>query len=254
MLVIKSVSKSFDSKRVLSSISVSIVQGKCHVFLGSSGSGKSTLLKIIMGLLRADSGTIELGGETFGFGDPRTRATWLRRIGYVPQNGGLFPHLTARKNVSLVAETLGWKKTKISSRIDKLIEIFSLDEDLLSRFPHELSGGQKQRIAVMRAVFLNPSVVLLDEPFGALDPIVRADVQHRLREIFQRLKKTVILVTHDISEAVFFGDGVTLLKDGCVLQSGRMEELVRAPSDPYVTQFISAQRSWEHLLTDGVPK
>ncbi len=250
MLAISSVSKSFGPKLVLNSISLRIVEGKCHVLLGSSGSGKSTLLKIIMGLLRADSGTIELDGETFGFGDPKTRSIWLHRIGYVPQNGGLFPHLTAGRNISLVAETLGWPKAKINQRITELSEIFSLEEDQLTRFPRELSGGQKQRIAVMRAVFLNPSVILLDEPFAALDPIVRADVQHRLREIFQRLRKTVLLVTHDIAEAVFFGDGVTLLKDGSVLQSGRMEQLVSSPADAYVTQFISAQRSWENLLSE----
>jgi osmoprotectant transport system ATP-binding protein len=130
----------------------------------------------------------------------------------------------------------------------ELSEIFSISEDELRRFPHELSGGQRQRIAVMRAVFLNPTMILLDEPFGALDPIVRADVQTRLRDIFRKLQKTVLLVTHDIAEAVFLCDECTLLKDGRVLQSGRMEDFVSRPTDPYVTQFIGAQRSWEALL------
>lgn len=252
MLVISSISKSFGNSKdvppVLSSIDLSVRAGKSHILLGSSGSGKSTLLKIAMGLINPDSGTVSLSGETLNFKSAKSRAAWLHRLGYVPQDGGLFPHLTARRNVSLVAETLGWSKQKIESRLFELIELFSLETETLARFPHELSGGQRQRFAVMRAVFLDPAVILLDEPLGALDPIVRADVQLKLREIFQRLGKTVLLVTHDISEAVYLGDEVTLLKDGHVLQSGRMEDFVRAPKDPYVTQFIGAQRSWETML------
>ena len=201
-----------------------------------------------MGLIAPDSGSVSLSGETLDFRNSKSRAAWLHRIGYVPQDGGLFPHLTAGNNVALVAETLGWKREKLRTRLEELCDIFSLESEQLRRYPHELSGGQRQRFAVMRAVFLDPAVILLDEPLGALDPLVRADVQEKLRDIFQRLKKTVLLVTHDIAEAVFLGDEVTLLKDGHVLQSGRMEDFVRSPKNEYVTQFISAQRSWEALL------
>ncbi len=253
VLILSSISKTFrmaksDSMPVLSGINLTVREGKSHILLGSSGSGKSTLLKIAMGLIGPDSGSVSLSGETLNFRNAKSRSAWLHRLGYVPQDGGLFPHLTARKNVTLVAETLGWEKLKIENRLQELAEIFSLEAETLTRFPHELSGGQRQRFAVMRAVFLDPAVILLDEPLGALDPIVRADVQQKLRDIFQRLKKTVLLVTHDISEAVYLGDEVTLLKDGHVLQSGRMEDFVRAPKDPYVTQFIGAQRSWESML------
>ena len=183
-----------------------------------------------------------VAGENLDFA---TRETWLHRLGYVPQDGGLFPHLTAGRNVTLVAETLKWPKAKIQNRVRELMEIVSLSEDHLARYPRQLSGGQKQRLAIMRAVFLDPQIILLDEPLAALDPIVRSDVQGRLREIFRRLQKTVLLVTHDLSEAAYLGDEVTLLKDGRVLQTGPLKELIHQPADPYVTQFINAQRSWE---------
>lgn len=241
-LEIRSVSKTFGAKSVLDDVSLKVSDGKSHVLLGSSGSGKSTLLKVVLGLTKADQGILSIGGEDL---DLTKHASWLHRLGYVPQDGGLFPHLTGEDNVTLVAETLGWRKKKIRSRLQELAEIVSLETDILERYPHELSGGQKQRLAIMRAVFLDPQIILLDEPLGALDPIVRADVQSRLREIFQRLKKTVLLVTHDLSEAAYLGDEVTLLKNGRVLQSGRLRDFVDRPSDPYVTQFINAQRSWE---------
>lgn len=241
-LEIKSVSLSFGSKNVLDSVSLKVTDGLSHVLLGSSGSGKSTLIKIILGLVKADRGSVSIAGETLDF---TTRSTWLHRLGYVPQDGGLFPHLTAEKNVTLVAETLKWPKDKIHARVLELAEIVSLNADQLARFPWELSGGQKQRLAIMRAVFLDPQIILLDEPLGALDPIVRSDVQSRLREIFRRLQKTVLLVTHDLSEAAYLGDEVTLLKDGRVLQTGKLSDLVNTPADPYVSQFINAQRPWE---------
>lgn len=241
-LEIKSVSKSFGSKPILEDVHLKVSNGKSHVLLGSSGSGKSTLLKIILGLTAADSGTLAITGEDL---DLTQRGARQHRFGYVPQDGGLFPHLTAQENVSLVAETLGWSRKKIRARIEELSDIVSLNAELLEQYPHELSGGQKQRVAVMRAVFLDPPIILLDEPFGALDPIVRADVQSRLREIFRRLQKTVLFITHDLSEAAYLGDEVTLLKDGRVLQTGTLDDLIERPTDPYVTQFINAQRSWE---------
>ena len=163
-------------------------------------------------------------------------------IGYVPQDGGLFPHLTARDNVTLVANTLGWKNEKIDARIEELLQLTSLDRSLLSRFPKELSGGQRQRISLMRASFLDPAILILDEPLGALDPIIRNDVQNELKSIFNVMKKTVLMVTHDIDEARFFGHELTLLRDGHVVQTGPFEELRDRPAAPFGTKFIQAQR------------
>lgn len=166
-------------------------------------------------------------------------------IGYVPQDGGLFPHLSARDNVAMVAQTLGWRREKIDARIDELQQLTSLEPSLLNRFPKELSGGQRQRVSLMRAAFLDPALLILDEPLGALDPIIRADVQNELKTIFNALRKTVLMVTHDIDEARFFGHELTLLRDGHVVQTGPFEELRDKPADPFVTRFIQAQRTFE---------
>ena len=237
---IRSVSKSFNSTSILNDISLRVPMGVSHILLGSSGSGKSTLLKAALGIIKPDAGSFFLTGQALDFKD---RAQWLHKLGYVPQDGGLFPHLTARQNIILVATTLKWDRDRIEHRLGEVQEIVALEPELLLRYPRELSGGQKQRVALMRAIFLDPNVILLDEPLGALDPIVRSDVQARLKEVFHRLKKAVVLVTHDISEAVFLGDQISLLKDGRILQSGSFSDLLKTPSDPYVSQFINAQRS-----------
>ncbi len=244
-LEIDSVSKSFDGQTVLQNISLKIVAGSTHVLLGSSGSGKSTLLKIILGMTSADSGTLSLGGRPLAFSE---RTKWLHQIGYVPQEGRLFPHLTGEENVTLVAQTMNWDPTRRQKRIKELIDLVSLDPELLTRYPHQMSGGQRQRLAIMRALFLDPQLILLDEPLAALDPIVRADIQYRLREIFTHLRNTVLLVTHDISEAVYLGDDITMLRAGRVLQTGKIATFVSSPANPYVTQFLNAQRSWEASL------
>jgi len=241
---IRSVSKSFNSTSILNDISLRVPMGVSHILLGSSGSGKSTLLKAALGIIKPDAGSFFLTGQALDFKD---RAQWLHKLGYVPQDGGLFPHLTARQNIILVATTLKWDRDRIEHRLGEVQEIVALEPELLLRYPRELSGGQKQRVALMRAIFLDPNVILLDEPLGALDPIVRSDVQARLKEVFHRLKKAVVLVTHDISEAVFLGDQISLLKDGRILQSGSFSDLLKTPSDPYVSQFINAQRSWESI-------
>ena len=239
MLTIKSTSKSFGEKRILTAVDLEIPPGETHALLGSSGSGKSTLLRVIMGILPADSGSITLSGVTL---EVSGQLDWVRQIGYVPQDGGLFPHLTAEKNVTLVATTLNWSRDRIKSRIVELSKIVALAPELLRRLPSELSGGQRQRVALMRAVFLDPQLLLLDEPLAALDPISRFDVQSELKAIFHSLQKTVIFVTHDIGEAAYLGDRVTLLKDGEIVQSGPFVELVSHPKCSFVTRFINAQR------------
>jgi osmoprotectant transport system ATP-binding protein len=165
-----------------------------------------------------------------------------RSMGYVIQDGGLFPHLTARDNTALLARYLGWDRDRVNSRIDELADLTRFPPDALDRYPTELSGGQRQRVGIMRALMLDPSVLLLDEPMGALDPLVRYELQEDLRGIFRRLTKTVVLVTHDLSEAGFFGDVVILLGEGRIVQQGTLDDLVHHPADPFVTRFVNAQR------------
>ena len=166
-------------------------------------------------------------------------------MGYVIQDGGLFPHLTAEKNVSLLADYIGWTKDKIDERIKELSVLTKFPVNGLERYPAELSGGQKQRVSLMRALMLDPKILLLDEPLGALDPLIRYELQDDLKKIFQKLKKTVILVTHDLTEAGFFGDKIVLMMDGKIIQTGTIEELIKKPANDFVTKFITAQRAFE---------
>ncbi len=207
--------------------------------IGPSGCGKSTLLRLTVGLLSPDRGRISIGGTPM---TPESRRGLQLRMGYVIQEGGLFPHLTAAENVALVARDQGWSSTKIAARTDELLELTQIPGDLLGRYPVQLSGGQRQRIALMRALMLDPEVLLLDEPFTALDPMIRTDLQRELKGIFERLRKTVLFVTHDMAEAAFIADEMAILRGGRVLQRGSFRDLVRGPADPFVTEFIRAQR------------
>src|SRR6185295_16595461 len=164
------------------------------------------------------------------------------RIGYVIQEGGLFPHLTAAENVALVARDQGWTEERISARIRELLELTQISSDLLPRFPGQLSGGQRQRVALMRALMLDPELLLLDEPLTALDPMVRSSLQRELKEVFQRLRKSVLFVTHDMAEAAFVAGEMAIMRAGKILQRGAFRDLVRQPADPFVTEFIRAQR------------
>jgi osmoprotectant transport system ATP-binding protein len=166
-----------------------------------------------------------------------------KRMGYVIQEGGLLPHLSAAGNVTLMARHLKWDVKRIEARLRELTNLVRFPTDGLRRFPAQLSGGQRQRVSLMRALMLDPDVLLLDEPLASLDPMIRADLQADLKGIFQALNKTVVLVTHDMGEAAFFGDLIVLLKDGRVVQEGRIEEFFKKPSDPFVSRFINAQRS-----------
>jgi osmoprotectant transport system ATP-binding protein len=213
--------------------------GRTTVLIGPSGSGKSTLLRLLVGLLRPDTGLVTFDGA------PLDRAGLARvrhRIGYVIQEGGLFPHLTAAANVSLVAELLGWERARIDGRLEELAALTRLAPDLLRRFPRQLSGGQRQRVSLMRALMLDPAALLLDEPLGALDPITRYDLQADLKAIIERLGKTVILVTHDMPEAAWFGGTLVVMHEGRVLQAGSLAGLRERPAEPFVTRFLAAAR------------
>lgn len=240
MLTLKDLTRSFSGRVILDHINLSFAPKQTHVLIGASGSGKTTLLRLILGLDRPSAGAIELDGARLD-GDSQT--AWARKIGYVPQNAGLFPHLTAADNVTLVARTLGWSKTEAGARLEELRQTTGLEPELLRRFPKQLSGGQQQRIAIMRAAFLDPKIMILDEPLGALDPILRSDLQEQLKEIFNRLGKTVLMVTHDLGEAAFFGHTITLLNEARVEQTGTIEDFMERPASPYVARFIGAQRT-----------
>jgi osmoprotectant transport system ATP-binding protein len=240
MLRLTGISKSFHDEIALHDLSFEFPAAGTTVLIGPSGCGKSTLLRIIVGLVSPDAGRVELDGREM---HPETMLEERRAMGYVIQEGGLFPHLTARGNVTLAAETWGWPRERMATRVEELCALTHMPMDLMSRYPIQLSGGQRQRVSLMRALMLDPELLLLDEPLGALDPLIRADLQQDLRDIFRSLGKTVVMVTHDMGEAAFFGDTIVIMREGRVVQSGTLEDLIRRPSDPFVTRFISAQRS-----------
>ncbi len=248
MIELNRVSKSFASQVALQATDLTIPAGKTTVLIGPSGCGKSTLLRLMIGLLRPDSGSIQFEGTEI---TPENVQSLRRRMGYVVQDGGLFPHLTARGNVTLMAHYLGWDATRIEKQLAELTELTQFPPDGLERYPVQLSGGQRQRVSLMRALMLDPEVLLLDEPLGALDPIIRSELQADLRRIFQALAKTVVLVTHELAEAGFFGDLIVLLRSGRIVQQGRLGDLIRTPSDPFVTRFINAQRTHMEALEGG---
>lgn len=237
---LKNIAKSFKSSLALKEFSFNFTKGKTTVLIGPSGCGKSTLLRLIVGLMKQDSGKITVDDELLSNSN---LSSIRKRMGYVIQDGGLFPHLTARENLSLMPTYNGWSNDKIFNRIDELIQLTSFPNDGLQRYPAELSGGQKQRVSLMRALMLNPEFLLFDEPLGALDPLIRFDLQNDLKEIFNSLKKTVILVTHDLNEAVFFGDKILLMKEGSLIQQGTITDFINNPSEAFVTKFIKSQRS-----------
>jgi osmoprotectant transport system ATP-binding protein len=240
MIRLTKVSKIYNQQHALHPLDLSCEAGRTTVLIGPSGCGKSTILRIIIGLIPHDTGSVSFGGAEIR---PRDMIPFRRKMGYVIQEGGLFPHLTARGNAALVARYLGWENSRIDARIGELAELTQFPREGLDRFPAQLSGGQRQRVSLMRALMLDPDVLLLDEPLGALDPLIRADLQADLKRIFRTLGKTVVLVTHDMGEAAFFADTIVLLRDGRIVQQGIIDDLVNRPADPFVTRFINAQRS-----------
>ena len=210
------------------------------MLIGPSGCGKSTLLRLIVGLIAPSSGRVIVNDQEL---TPANAEALRHGIGYVIQDGGLFPHLTAERNVSLLARFLGRSDADVSKRVGELAQLVQLPDGALTRYPGDLSGGQRQRLGLMRALMLDPPLLLLDEPLGALDPITRSELQTQLKDIFARLNKTVILVTHDMGEAAYFGDAIVLMRDGQVVQNGTLDDLLHRPVAPYVSDFIRAQRS-----------
>ncbi|CAB1275047.1 ATP-binding cassette domain-containing protein [Candidatus Nitrosacidococcus tergens] len=239
IVVLENVSKAYSTTAGIQHTSLSIPQGQIMALIGPSGCGKSTLLRLLVGLITPDSGRIYFEGIQL---TPENILTQRQKMGYVIQEGGLFPHYTAQENIVLMANYLNWNQNKIAQRLGELVALTRFPEDALKRYPTQLSGGQRQRVALMRALMLDPDLLLLDEPLGALDPLNRYEMQTELREIFQSLRKTVIIITHDIGEAAYFSDRILLLRDGRIAQEGTVIDFLENPADSFVKQFIKAQR------------
>jgi osmoprotectant transport system ATP-binding protein len=239
MIELVGVTKRYGSHAAVDGVDLVCERGQTHVLIGPSGCGKSTLLRMIVGLVTPDTGNVRVDGVTV---QADSLAAVRRRIGYMIQEGGLFPHLSARDNAAIMPRYLRWPAEKAAARVDELARLTHLTPALLARYPRQLSGGQRQRVSLMRALMLDPTVILLDEPLGDLDPMIRAELQEDLRAIFLELGKTVVLVTHDLAEAGYLGNRISLLRDGRIVQQGSLGELVDNPADAFVERFVKAQR------------
>ncbi|WP_455366595.1 ATP-binding cassette domain-containing protein [Kaarinaea lacus] len=246
MLTLSQVSKRYGDTVALAATDLEVPVGETQVLIGPSGCGKSTLLRLINGLIKPDSGSITFDNTII---TPANILQARQRMGYVIQEGGLFPHLTIYDNVTVMARYLKRDPDWTNHRVNELASLVRLPLEMMNRSPFELSGGQRQRVSLMRALMLDPELLLLDEPLGALDPMIRYELQQELKDIFSRLGKTVIMVTHDIAEAAFFGRSIALMRDGCILQTGSFKQLAQTPAEPFVEQFITAQREPMEQLT-----
>lgn len=236
----RAVSKVFGNDVAVSDINLEIPRGQITALIGPSGCGKSTILRLIVGLLTPDTGEIQFDGDPIA---PGTIMKIRRRLGYVIQDGGLFPHLTARRNLALQSNLFGKNRDEIEKRIAELCALTKFPNNGLGRYPLELSGGQRQRVSLMRALMLSPELLLLDEPFAALDPLVRVNLQRDLKEICAQLQQTVLVVTHDLPEAAFLANDIVLVNEGRIVQRGSIADLRAKPANEFAREFISAQRS-----------
>ena len=245
-LALERVTKAYGPRTVIRETSLEVAAGERVALIGPSGCGKSTLLRMILGLVLPDAGIVRVGETEV---NEQTSRAVRRRVGYVIQDGGLFPHLTAEENVTLVARLSDdADPASLRARVRELAELVRLPEGLLSRHPLVLSGGERQRVGLMRALMLDPELLLLDEPLGALDPIVRARLQEDLRDAFGKLGKSVLVVTHDMAEAAYLADAIVVMRDGALLQRGTMKELSTSPAHPFVAEFLGAQRTLAEAL------
>jgi osmoprotectant transport system ATP-binding protein len=238
MLEFRGVSKAFNGTTVVHPLDLFVEPGEVVVLLGPSGCGKTTILRMVAGLVSPTSGQITV--DSIPLGNQTLRAV-RRKLGYVIQEGGLFPHLTAVENVTLMPRHDGWPRNKIDQRLAQLVHMTQFPQSGLDRYPNEVSGGQRQRLTLMRALFLNPRILLLDEPLGALDPLIRAGLQRDLNQIFSQTGTTVLLVTHDLVEAGRFADRVCVMNAGRIVQQGPFADILERPSDEFVRKFVSSQ-------------
>ena len=239
MIAVQQISKAYNHKNVVNNVSFEVSKGETLILLGTSGSGKTTTLKMLNRLVPPTAGSILIDGEDIMKKAPEK----LRlKIGYVIQNIGLFPHYTVAENIGTVPRLLNWEEKKVSERIAYLLGLMGLPGDMAARYPAELSGGQKQRVGLARALAADPPIVLLDEPFGALDPITRRQIQTEFKKLETLLDKTMVLVTHDIFEAIELGDRICLMHDGKIQQIGTPMELIFEPANEFVWDYFKSQR------------
>src|SRR5688572_14109534 len=242
MISMREVTKTFPGSNspAVAALSLDVPEGETVVLVGPSGCGKTTTMKMINRLIEPTSGTILVAGTDVTKQDP---VLLRRNIGYVIQSIGLMPHRTVAENIATVPKLVGWDSARVRARTAELVGVLELDEELLDRYPNELSGGQRQRVGVARALAVDPPVMLMDEPFGAVDPIVRERLQDQFLDIQHRLRKTIVFVTHDIDEAIKMADRIAILnKGGIIEQFASPEEILRAPANDFVKQFVGAER------------
>ena len=242
MIRFENVTKAYDKQTVVSNISFEIASGELVVLIGESGCGKTTLLKIINRLIKPSSGTVYLNNEDI---QKKDVIELRRNMGYVIQQTGLFPHMTVRQNIEIIARLQNKDKDAVAKRSIELLNMVDLDPDeYLDRYPSQISGGQQQRVGVARAFACNPDVILMDEPFSALDPITRMQLQDELVELQANLKKTIVFVTHDMDEAVKIADRICILNQGSIIQYDTVEEILKNPANDFVADFIGRDRIW----------
>ncbi|APW41179.1 ABC transporter ATP-binding protein [Rhodoferax saidenbachensis] len=250
MIELKAVSKNYGAHPAVQDLSLHIATGELVVLVGPSGSGKSTTLRMLNRLVECDQGQILLGGQDIRTLPPEALR---RRMGYAIQSVGLFPHWTVEKNIGTVPRLLGWPEDKVRARVVELLALLQLDPQFARRYPNELSGGQQQRVGVARALAGDPEILLMDEPFGALDPVTRVDLQRELMRIHQLSGKTIVLVTHDIDEALYLADRMVVFNAGRVVQQGTPLELLTRPTNDFVTDFLGrAERGLKRLALGTV--
>jgi osmoprotectant transport system ATP-binding protein len=236
MIEFDHVSKSYAGRPAVAELNLTISQGEFVALIGPSGSGKSTTLRMINRLVEHDRGRIRFAGREIRDFSPEDLR---RRMGYAIQSVGLFPHWSVEKNIGTVPRLLAWPAAKIKARVHALMELLQLDPgEFAGRYPHELSGGQQQRVGVARALAADPEILLMDEPFGALDPVTRVLLQRELKRIHQLAGKTIVMVTHDIDEALFLASRVVLLQDGRLVQDGKALDLLAHPANDFVIDFL----------------
>lgn len=246
------VAKSFDGGRVkaVDDVSLDVAEGEFLAIVGGSGSGKTTLLRLANRLIEADGGSITVEGEDVRSADP---ILLRRRIGYVFQSGALFPHMSVADNVGVTPRLLGWAAAEISARVDELLDLVRLDRtQYRDRMPHELSGGQRQRVGVARALAAKPRIVLMDEPFGALDPLTRDALGDDYRELHRKLGLTTVMITHDMTEAILLADRIAVMRGGKLLAQGTPAELARS-TDAYVGELLRTPRRQAERLNEALP-
>ncbi len=247
MIEIDDITKTYDATTVVDRVTLTVQPHTICVVVGTSGSGKTTLMRMINKLVEPTSGQIRIDGEDIA---AIPAYELRRRIGYAIQGHGLFPHRTVGQNVATVPKLLGWDKRKTAERVDELLTLFQLDPaQFRDRLPHELSGGQQQRVGVARALAASPNILLMDEPYGALDPVIRAKAQEDLLAIQRRFGTTVVLVTHDMEEAIHLGDTIAVMDKGKLLQCAKPSDIISNPATPFVAELIGTSERPFRLLS-----